>query len=315
MRVNLVFALLSLFVALPSFAKHAGDDSTDDDTNAPRRKERDRTITITDATVNDLQELFVAAGAPTRLVFNQALTQGPEAAQLLSSKLFFPVQVLDKSVTVVPKRDLKPGQAISLSVSLADGTIIPFKLVTDPKEVDWQVQVAITLDKRAAPDSPKALKELTVELQNKLEDCQSQSGEAGLRKVGQLLLNEDLDKPQAFTVERRDTHWRDKQNRLLVTARQVYRLLGTSYLVLTVVNRDTKVWVLDKSEVKVPGSSSNTDVKVLDTLAEQASLQPDQEEKIVIIFSTPALQSGQKFDVQLLEKNGGRHALLEGLAL
>ncbi len=317
MRTELAAVVLSVLFAVPALARNRVADPSSDDTEAtsPPRKARDRTVTITDANANELQELFVAAGNGSRLIFNQPLATGNEAAQLLNPKLFFPVQQTEKSVTVVPKKDLRPGQAISLTVTLADGTSVPFKLVTDPKAVDWQVQVVVSLDQKAAPDSPQALKALTVQLQNRLEDCQSQSGEMGLRKIGQLLVNEDLDKPQAFIVERRELHWRDKQNRLLVTVRQIYRLLGTSYLVLTVRNRDTKIWVLDKTEVKVPGSGNNTDVKVLDTVAEQSSLQPDQEEKLVVIFTTPALQSGQKYDVQLLEKNGSRHALLEGLAL
>jgi hypothetical protein len=36
---------------------------------------------------------------------------------------------------------------------------------------------------------------------------------------------------------------------------------------------------------------------------------------VVILFPTPPQSSAQRFDVQLYEKNGNRHVLLEGLSL
>jgi hypothetical protein len=80
-------------------------------------------------------------------------------------------------------------------------------------------------------------------------------------------------------------------------------------------NRDTHGWVLDRAEIKLPPPAEGSEVRVLDTLAAQASLAPDQEEQVVVIFSAPATASGQRYDVQLLEKAGSRHARLEGLAL
>lgn len=281
---------------------------------SPARQGRERQLTITDATLHDLRPVAVSGGQPTTLVFSEPLD--PNGVVLVDLKEgFFPPRVTDKTVVVVPKKDLKYGDALALTVTLADGTPLPFKLSTERDATDWQVTVTIALDKKAAQASSKSLRDQVAALQARLDDVTSQAGDAGLRKVGQLIAAQNPDAPVAFSVEKRDLSWRDKQSRLLVRARTAYRLFDHSYLVLSVKNRDTTAWVFDKATVKLAGGGSTADVRVLDTAAELTTLQPDEEGRLVVIFATPPQQKKQTFDVQILEKNGSRHVDLDGLEL
>ena len=140
------------------------------------------------------------------------------------------------------------------------------------------------------------------------------SGSAGVSKLAALLVGQDLESPQAF--ERRPARGGDKQSRLLVQARWVYRLLNTTYVVFVVENRDPgRTWVLDRAEVKLAGGRTATDVKVLAAVPELHALPPDVEEKVVVAFATPQRDRDQQLTVSLFEKDGGRHVVLEGLDL
>jgi hypothetical protein len=136
-------------------------------------------------------------------------------------------------------------------------------------------------------------------------------------KVGELVLKQDFKKPVAFIVEKHPARKLDKQAFLLVETLAVYRLFDASYLVLTVENRDPdKVWVLDRAEVAVAGSSSNVDARVLDVAQEMSQgIPPGVEAKLVVVFKTPEQSADQRFTLKLLEKAGNRHISLENLKL
>jgi hypothetical protein len=146
-----------------------------------------------------------------------------------------------------------------------------------------------------------------------LDECQANSATAGVTSIASLFMQQNPEAPHAF--ERHAIHGRDKQSRLLVEARWVYRLLGMTYVVLTVENRDpVKSWALDRAEVKLLGGSS-VDVKVLSFQAELATLPPDVAEKIVVAFATPPQTLRQRVSLSLLEKEGARHVVLDALDL
>jgi len=62
--------------------------------------------------------------------------------------------------------------------------------------------------------------------------------------------------------------------------------------------------------------SGGADVKVVSYATELPALPPDEIEKLVVAFQTPASQATrQKVTLTLLERNGSRHVTLEDLDL
>lgn len=306
---NLAMALLA---AAAPIATHAAANGKAPAANAGqvKRELRRRTLSINDANVSSLPEIHVAGGTATVVSFQVPLRDG--GAFIADVKgLMNPLSQSERFLVLVPKKDLPAP--LPLNVSLADGTVLTFKLLTIPTDADAQVDVAIDLQRSAAPDSAAALKASLVSVRAQLDECQAGSAAAGVAKIASLFIQQNLEAPQAF--ERHTIRGGDKQSRLLVEARWVYRLLGMTYLVLTVENRDpAKPWVLDRAEVKLLGSSS-IDVKVLSVQAELATLPPDVAEKVVVAFATPPQTARQKVSLSLIEKEGARHVVLDGLEL
>jgi hypothetical protein len=56
-------------------------------------------------------------------------------------------------------------------------------------------------------------------------------------------------------------------------------------------------------------------VKVLSVQTELATLPPDVAEKVVVAFATPPQSAYQKVSLSLMEKEGPRHVVLDGLEL
>lgn len=306
---NLAVALLA---AAAPIATHAAANGKAPAANAGqvKRELRRRTLSINDANVSSLPEIHVAGGTATVVSFQVPLRDG--GAFIADVKgLMNPLSQSERFLVLVPKKDLPAP--LPLNVSLADGTVLTFKLLTIPTDADAQVDVAIDLQRSAAPDSAAALKASLVSVRAQLDECQAGSAAAGVAKIASLFIQQNLEAPHAF--ERHTIRGGDKQSRLLVEARWVYRLLGMTYLVLTVENRDpAKPWVLDRAEVKLLGSSS-IDVKVLSVQAELATLPPDVAEKVVVAFATPPQTARQKVSLSLIEKEGARHVVLDGLEL
>jgi uncharacterized protein (TIGR02268 family) len=299
---RVVAIALCAALALPAFA--AG--------KAPRQRElRRRSLTIDDANVSSLPEIHVAKGVSTVLTFPMPLSDSGAFIADVKNVMEFLSQT-DRVVLLVPKQDL-PGP-MALNVTLSDGTVLTFKLLSVAADVDVQVDVAVALERRGRPESPAALKASLAHARAQLEECQAMSGAAGVSKLAALLVAQNLDSPQAF--ERRPARGGDKQSRLLVQARWVYRLLGTTYVVLVVENRDSsRTWVLDRAEVKLNGRGSRSDVKVLAAVPELHALAPDIEEKVVVAFATPQREKDQTMTLSLFEKDGARHVVLENLDL
>lgn len=275
------------------------------------RELRRRALTVDDGNVSSLPEIHVAKGVSTVLTFPVPLRDAGAFVADVKNVMEFLSQA-DRVVLLVPKQDLT--SPLALNVTLADGTVLTFKLVSAPRDVDVQVDLTIALERSGSPESPAALKASLARVRAQLEECQAVSGEAGVAKLASLLAAQDLEAPHAF--ERRPARGGDKQSRLLVRARWVYQILGTTYVVLAVDNRDpSRTWVLDRAEVRLGGRSSGVDVKVLASITELHALPPDVEEKVVVAFATPARDKNQGLTLSLFEKDGGRHVILENLDL
>jgi uncharacterized protein (TIGR02268 family) len=276
----------------------------------PQRELRRRTLAIDDQSLGTLPEIHVAGGDATVLNFQIPVKE--QGIILPNAQgTFYPASQADRTVVLVPKADL--AAPASVSVTLVDGTVLSFKLVSVPRERDVQVDVVMNLRSRGPPESAAALQAAVERLRSQLDDCQGSSPGAAAARLASLLVTQGLDEHEVF--ERRRFHGGDKQSRLLVEAHLAYRLLGLTYLVFTVENRDPeRVWVLGRAEVKLEGGSGTSDLKVLAATTELASLAPGVEERVVIAFATPSPGPGQKLSVALLEREGNRRVVLEGLS-
>lgn len=280
--------------------------------STPRALER-RSVTVDDSTKE--LALFVGAGVVTTLSFSSTVGQ----VILPDPKAIFdgPPQSADKVVFLRPLKDLLKGEAMTMQVVLADGTSLPpFLITSSPEKVDLFVDVAVQLQKKAAAESATALKVQVADLQSRLDECQQSSGDRGASKVAELVLKQDFRKPGSFVVERHNARQLDKQSHLLVETRHVYRLFDTSYLVLTVENREPdRLWVFERAEVAVEGSST-VEARVLDVAQEMsAGIPPGEEARFVIVFRTPEQDTSHAFSLKLFEKAGNRHVTLTGLKL
>jgi uncharacterized protein (TIGR02268 family) len=315
MRPNALGAL-AVVSALAAFEAPAAPDGTSEAVvTSGKRALKRRSIVVTDANFNEVQVVHVAAGVPTTLSFRQPLR--PESVILAdTTDAFLPVKATENSIVLIPRRDLGKRALTTLTVTLADGTILPLLLSTVPGEADIGVDVNVSLVKLAPAESATVLKASLMELRADLDECRADQGAAGIAKLSSLVLQQDLSRPQVF--ERHELHRRDKQERLLVDVRQAYRIFGHTYLVLTLENRDPgRSWVLDRPELSVSGggASQSIDVHVVSFQMDTVAVAPNQTAKLVLAFPTPPQGSDNSFCLQLLEKNGNRHVKLDGLSL
>ena len=294
-------------VASPKRLAHAG--------RAHHREVRRRALQVTDANADQYFDVHVAFGTATTLAFQLGIRDKGVTFADLSQRFYAPV-VNDKTLLIVPKADLSPKEVLELTVELADGTLLPFKLSTVPDEADGQIDVVIALSQRAAPDSVGALKEQVETVQSQLDECRAGAPKQGIERLSALLLAQDLGKPQTFLAERHAVHKLDKQSRLLVETKVVYRLVDTTFLVLTVENRDSaRPWVLERVKLAVGNGEQSQEVKVVSAQAEVVSLPPQEVERLVVAFQTPTQEASHSFTLELLEKGGNRHVKLEDLSL
>jgi uncharacterized protein (TIGR02268 family) len=313
MRPSALGALgLASALALSDVAAAPGSASDAVVTSGKRALKR-RSLLVTDANFNEVQVVHVAAGVPTTLSFRQPLR--PESVILAdTTNAFLPVKATETSIVLIPKRDLGHRSMTTLTVTLADGTILPLLLSTISGEADIGVDITVSLVKQAPPESAAAFKASMVQLRSELDECRADQGSAGIAKLASLVLQQDLARPQVF--ERHEVRRRDKQERLLVDVRQAYRIFGHTYLVVTLENRDpSRTWMLDRPEVSVTGSGQPIDVQVVAYQMDLPTIAPNETGKVVVAFSTPPQGTGNSFTLQLLEKNGSRHVKLDGLSL
>lgn len=270
-----------------------------------------REIEINDENVNEVPMLRMAKDVPLMMTFSQPL-RGP--IMLAEHEGNFAIQQQSDGVLLMAYREPNPKAVVTLTATVEDGTMVVFSIGPDSKETDVRVHVSVKLRRKATMDSPIVLKAINEELRGELDACHSMSGDDGIRKMAALALEQEMGRPLAFTVERRQMRKIDKQSRLLVEVKALYRLFEHSYLVLSVKNRDPdRVWVLEKPELESTGSRGKFPLKVVTFSTGKPQLAPDEEEKIVIAYQTPEESLGKHLMVRLKEKQGNRHVTLAGL--
>jgi uncharacterized protein (TIGR02268 family) len=278
---------------------------------SPRRLER-RTVAITDASFQDVPVVHVAKGVATTVSFGQPIRR--ESILLAdTSDAFLPPRATDSTVVLIPTRDLAPRAVATLTVTLADGTLVPLLLESNSGAADIAIDVLVNLSKKAAPESVSALKASVLQLRGELDECRGDSGKAGVAKLARLVLEQDVS--GNVPMLRQEVRRRDKQERLLVELVRAYRLFGHTYLLLTLENRDpSAAWVLDRPELSATSGRDSMDVPILAVETDVPIVQPNETAQVVIAVRSPAASS-ERFRLQLLEKNGTRHVRLDGLSL
>ena len=273
------------------------------------RELRRRAVTIDDANLVSLPVFHVAPGMATVIAFQADIRDATFTRPV--GALFQKLTRTNRTVVVVPKQVVK--QPVTLNVVMADSTVLTFALATGPKDVDVQVDVTIAL--RNASDSPEALKTQVATLRAQIDECHGTSEKAGASNIAELILARGLDGPQAF--ETHSLRAIEKQNRLRVEARRVYRLLGLTYVVLSVDNRDPqRNWVLARPVVRLTGGGPEVELAVAAFATDQQELLPENEERVVVAFKTPdGIGSKRRVRITLLEKDGMRPAELKDLEL
>jgi hypothetical protein len=80
-----------------------------------------RDLPITDASLGQAPQVRVGPGAATLMLFEQPIKE--HGATLVDiHDLFLPVQTTERSVILVPKREVPEEWATTLAVTLSDGT-------------------------------------------------------------------------------------------------------------------------------------------------------------------------------------------------
>lgn len=310
----LVLSLAVLIASGPAWAsstRKAAGRAPVARTNLASRELRRRPLTINDANVDKLPQLHVGKGTATVVTFPSDITDGGVLVGA-ADDLFYPTAQTSRMFVLSPKNDLVAP--VPVNVTLKDGTIVTFQALSSKTDVDVQVDVDLQLSRRASQDSPVVLRATIGSLRTQLDECRATSGDAGAQKLASLLITQNLDSPMAF--DRRPLHMIEKQHRLLVEAKWAYRLLGLTYVVLNVENRDpSKSWVLDRAEATVVGGREKEDVKVSAVASEFQTLVPDQGGRIVISFPTPTTGASQRIALSLYERDGGRFITLPAMDL
>jgi uncharacterized protein (TIGR02268 family) len=293
---------------IPAIAAAAALFVAFDPGSAAARQVRTRTVTVgtPDAVV---PELHVAPGYGTVLTFQSTVREAKTLRA--AAALFQTLAWQERNVIVLPKQVVKTP--VMLVVTMTDGATFSFSLVTK-KSVDMQVNVL-----RAAVDSPEALQRQVGALSTQLGECRDGSEKMGPQNVASFILSQSTqvrgrEQPQVF--ESHELRGADKQSRLLVEARRVYRVLGYTFVVLSVDNRDPqRSWILGRPEVRVTGSK-NSELTVDAQRAEQLELLPDNQERVIIGFRTPPeVGPKDRYTITLKEKDGLRQAQLTNLEL
>jgi hypothetical protein len=274
---------------------------------AVARELRRRPLVLDDSSVNALPEIHVAAGAATVLTFNQELDKEAVAVGAVRSYFYEIGQRGDRTVIMAPKAELKAP--ISIIVNFKDGSAVTFKAVSVPANYDAQVDVTMKLRAQAPVESVGALKTRIAALQGELDVCQA--GDSAATKLATLLIGGG----NAGVFERRELHSGDKTNRLLVEARMLYRMLGLTYVMLRVDNRDPdRTWSFSRAEVRAKTRGTTSDVPVKAASSDKALLGPGEDGVVVVGFVTSP-DADQELEIVLHDKDGGRDARLKGIRL
>ncbi len=249
-------------------------------------------------------------GTPVSLYFPGHLLDPRAEVHFVTTPKVLGLRVAEKTAFLFTTRHARAGHEALLTVTLDDGRPLNFRVLvvrrSEPADATVEVRVP------APPGELPAECEAAVqEVRDRLAECRDTRGDAGLRLVSEMLVAAPTEKA---AVEWRPVHYRDKQNRIFVEAVDAVRLYDFSWLRLRLESRDPgKAWVLGEVSAAVVGPGPRRQPVKVVYVVERPMLRGEEETLLVLAYRTPQAPSGASLEVTLLEKDGTRHVVLEGL--
>jgi len=245
----------------------------------------------------------VARGTLTTLTFDSALAS--KGVQLTGRDTHFERVVSEeRTLTLKPKVELKPGERLLLSVRFADGAApqeATFELVAAGDEVDASVEVV----RRAR--NVEALEAALAATQAQLATLQARYGEGGPESaVLAGWLTEDILVMPLATREPPGN-----ASGLRVKRGFAYRTRQWALVVIELSNGPgARPWAL--GEVRLT-SSRGAPVKVLSARLDKPHLASGGEGLLLVRTETPWWKSDEKLRLELRDEEGGRPLPLDGM--
>src|SRR5258708_12351821 len=144
MASNLLAFMVGQALALPLPA----------DSSSSHRKPIQRTISVTDESLSTVPEIHVGADWPTTLVFATPLAKDNQAVMLAQpGHEFATPRFTDTSVILIPRKDLPANGGAALTVTLTDGNIPSFNLISVPTDLDLRADAQLKLTTPPPPHS------------------------------------------------------------------------------------------------------------------------------------------------------------------
>jgi uncharacterized protein (TIGR02268 family) len=264
---------------------------------------RQKSVTLP-ATAEDAT-LRVARGTLTTLTFDSALDS--KKMQLEGRGTHFERVVADeRTLTLKPKVELKPGERLLLSVRFADSAApqaATFELVAAGEEVDASVEVV----RRAR--NVEALEAALAATQAQLAALQVRYGEGGPESaVLAGWLTEDI------RIKRLATHVLPGNASGLGVESTVAYYTGKWALVVIQLSSGAgaRSWALGQVRLT---SARGLPVKVLSARLDKPHLASGETGLLLVRTEGPWLKQGEEFQLELRDEEGGRSLPLSGVVL
>ncbi len=249
-------------------------------------------------------------GTPLSLYFPDHLLDPRGEVHFVTTPRELGLRIAERTAFLFATRAARAGHRALLTVTLQDGRPLNFRVLVVPsgEPADATVEVRVPSEGGALPPQCEAPMQA---LRDQLAECRDTRGDAGLRLISEMLVAAPTEKA---AVEWRPVHFRDKQNRIFVEAVDAVRLYDFSWLRIRIENRDPgKAWVLGDVTAAIVGPGPRRSPLKVVYVASHPTLRAEEETLIVLAYRTPQAPSGASLEVRILEKDGVRHVVLEGL--
>jgi uncharacterized protein (TIGR02268 family) len=251
----------------------------------PARVQQQRDVTLSATSDAPVQEVYVAPGVLTTLVFPMPL----ERASLVVDEQgthFALVDVGDRTLTLEPRGEWTPQKRLSLKARLQDGTPVALVLRVHPSQVDGRVNV-----KR-----PRSLESLEAELTALQARC-GESGPMGLLHAGQL-------DGKGVLARRIDVLAQPKtKTGLMVVDGMGYRAAQWALVEVKVKNLPGQApWVPLQTRLIGPDGRA---VKVVAVWTEKPRLAPGEAGRVRMQTEAPSWREGAVLQLEI-QDGGGR---------
>lgn len=247
--------------------------------------------------------LHVAGSVATTLVFDEAEAE-VDSAEFAgdAGKRFRSLEVGAHSVVIIPKLDLAAGEHVSLTVTLKDGTDVPFDLVSPMSDQSSDGQVDVRLD----GESPEALQRdlhacrgqvqaLRREVEHRLKQENSIDGSLA------ALLAQSKEEFTPFTELKRRTIKDGRATIKVITyGRRSRKIdLGRAAVVFEVTNADKGTWKLDS--IRLSAEPYNIEDRPFALRASARSIAEGGTGRFAVVIAADTLRAGPIADRLVLE--------------